>query len=108
MLIVPLGTTTAQEICNGVVAMDEMIASCCLYSEIMVLQHRTVLTVTSNTRCLDVRKTTWGFQKKVLNLHFYSWIKILKSANFPDAPDVSHFCKQPIGSLAAKTRRVQF
>jgi hypothetical protein len=35
MLLVRLETATAQEICDGVVAMGETLVSCCLYGEIM-------------------------------------------------------------------------
>jgi hypothetical protein len=39
-------TTTAEEIRNGVVAMGEMLLSCCLYGEIMARQHGPALSVT--------------------------------------------------------------
>ena len=51
MLLLQLRATTAQEICDSIVAMGEMLLSCYLYNEIMVCQHQTVLAVMSNTRC---------------------------------------------------------
>ena len=44
-------STTAQEICDSVVAMGETLLSCYLYSEIIVRRHRPAFFVTSNTRC---------------------------------------------------------
>ena len=51
MLWVRLETTTAQEICDGVVAMGETLFSCYLYGEIIARQHRPAFFVMSNTRC---------------------------------------------------------
>ena len=51
MLLIHLETTTAQEICDGVVAMGETLFSCYLYGEIIARRHRPAFFVTSNTRC---------------------------------------------------------
>ena len=51
MLSLQLKTTTAQEICDGVVAMGETLLSCYLYGEIIARRHRPAFFVTSNTRC---------------------------------------------------------
>ena len=62
MFLDPLRTTTAQENCDEVVAMGEMLLSCYLYYDIMVHQHQMVLSVTSITT-VDVHRATICFQK---------------------------------------------
>ena len=51
MLLIHLETTTAQEICDGIVAMGETLFSCYLYGEIIARRHQLAFFVTSNTRC---------------------------------------------------------
>jgi hypothetical protein len=46
MLRLPLITTTAEEKCDGVVAMGETLLSCCLYGEIMARLHGPALVLT--------------------------------------------------------------
>ena len=65
MLWVTLGTTTGEEICDGVVAMGETLFSCYLYGEIIARRHRPAFFVMSNTRC------TQGYYKflKIVTSH---------------------------------------
>jgi hypothetical protein len=51
--LIHLDTTTAEEICNGIVAMGETLLSCCLYGEIMARQHWLALMMMSCTSFTD-------------------------------------------------------
>ena len=72
MLWVQLRTTTAQEICNGIVTMGEMLFSCYLYGEIIARQHRPAFFVMSNTRC------TQGYYKFLKIVTSYTVVGLLR------------------------------
>jgi hypothetical protein len=46
MFWVHLTTTTAEEICDGIVAMGKTLLSCCLFDEIIARWHGPVLAMT--------------------------------------------------------------